>query len=70
MPTGWSTFPIDFKGQEITELFLYIIISIGTIISLLFAFALQNITLFLYPRLEVIIDLVIEQFLVQEEWWG
>lgn len=42
-------FPIDFKGQEITELFLYIIISIGTFISLLFAFALQDITLFIYP---------------------
>ncbi|KAG0683000.1 hypothetical protein C6P40_005250, partial [Pichia californica] len=42
-------FPIDFKGQEITELALIIIITAGSFISLLFAFALQNITIFLYP---------------------
>lgn len=42
-------FPIDFKGQELAEKFLIGIISLGTFISLLFAFALQNIALFLYP---------------------
>lgn len=41
-------FPIDFKGQELTEKFLFGIISAGTAISLLFAFVLQNIIFFLY----------------------
>lgn len=42
-------FPIDFKGQELSEKFLYGITSVGTFISLLFSFLLQDITLFLYP---------------------
>lgn len=42
-------FPIDFQGQALAEKFLVGIVSVGTFISLLFAFALQNITLFLYP---------------------
>lgn len=42
-------FPIDYEGQALVEKFMIGIISLGTVISALFGFALQDIVLCLYP---------------------
>lgn len=41
-------FPVDFQGQKLVDTFALAIVSIATVVSLLFAFALQDIVYFLY----------------------
>lgn len=41
-------FPVDFQGQKLVDNFALAIIFIGTVVSLLFAFILQDIVYFLY----------------------
>jgi hypothetical protein len=41
-------FPIDYTGQALVERFSFGIVVAGTLLSLLFAFALQDIVFFLY----------------------